>query len=180
MPDVEMENPGGLPVILPADPEPGPTPPILPRPSIAERIRRLRIMTHDELRERDLALSPIEEVTARVLGRPVATVALLRQLDELADARVARLTAHTSQPRDTDAEYRGRVVNVCQTAAALLASELEELARQSGGVGEREPASLSPATWERVRQGMLVVQSDRRAALFGTPIPAALAELRSH
>jgi hypothetical protein len=173
MPDVEPF------LVLPAD-EPDPLPPILPRPSLTERIWRLRIMTHDELRERDLALSPIEEVNARVLGRPVATVALLRVIDAAMDARVARLSEHTSQPRDRDDAYRGAVVNVCQTAASLLASELEELARQSGGVGEREPASLSPETWERVRMAATVIQADRRQALYGTPLPPALIDIRSH
>ena len=51
--------------------------------------------------------------------------------------------------------------------------------RRNGGVGDSQPASLSPATWERVRMGMTVIQQDRRQALYGVAISPALADIRS-
>ena len=136
-------------------------------------------MTHEELREADLAIAPLEEVTGRVLGRPAKLCAILREIDAAVDARVARITAHTSEPRDLDAQYHGNLVGVCRTAADLLASEIAEIAAQHGGVGDSEPASLSPVTWERVRMGMTVIQQDRRQALYGVAISPALADIRS-
>jgi hypothetical protein len=165
LPDVPID---GL-IYQPPDLPPVREPLLRRRPGLGARlafaIRYIGGPTMDAaLREADLALSPWQELTARlgIESPPPERLELLRRLDHLVDDQARRYSATTSEPMSHDERYRGGLVSALRVASELL------------GI-DRHAASVSPSVLsDQLLPAVARVQWYRRAILWRAPLPEAL------
>lgn len=123
----------------------------------------------DELREREAAITPFEELEART-GRDKTRVGgVLRACDDILDDFARRVTAGTSEPRDRDEVYHRRLLALCQLWVNMRAS----LESKETGLRSLELRPVAAGEPQAAIYAMQRLQEDRRLALFGTPRSAA-------
>ena len=170
---MEMENAGGLPVILPADePAPSPAVDLAPRAGIMERLTG-RALTLEELRAADLAMTADAELKARLRlpGSEPEDAAACRQLDALMDENARRRSVAWSQPQDHDAAYRARLLAVLRGAILLVGQDPARGPQSDIGAASMNVGQV----WaDFVLPGMEATQAWRRHVAWGRPLPEEL------